>query len=160
MATQAHQSSHGKDYLDMPSKDPTRQDQPTEEALSLEEAANTGSRLEQTDTDLGSGAVGLEGDDYAGRGDLPREPGTADLQDAPPNSNSRALDDLQGRAKLGDDVPVFDRSVENRNTDLADMDEPISDDDEEPAVGKDDLSEEDRRVYDVSIDGPGTSDLR
>ena len=160
MATQAHQSSHGKDYLDMPSTDPTRQDKPTEEALSPEEAANTGSRLEQTDTDLGSDAVGLEGDDYAGRGDLPREPGTADLQDAPPNSNSRALDDLQGRAKLGDDVPVFDRSVENRNTDLADMDEPISDDDEEPAVGKDDLSEEDRRVYDVSIDGPGTSDLR
>ena len=146
MATQAHQSSHGKDYLDMPSTDPTRQD--------------TGSRLEQTDADRGSDAVGLEGDDYAGRGDLPREPGTADLQDAPPNSNSRALDDLQGRAKLGDDVPVFDRSVENRNTDLADMDEPISDDDEEPAVGKDDLSEEDRRVYDVSIDGPGTSDLR
>ena len=82
------------------------------------------------------------------------------MQDAPPNSNSRALDDLQGRAKLGDDVPVFDRSVENRNTDLADMDEPLPDDDEEPAVGKDDLSEEDRRVYDVSIDGPGTSDLR
>lgn len=162
MANQPNQSSHGKGYLNMPPPaNQVQQDESVDQALSPEEAATTGSRLEQTDAERGSDVIGLEGDEYAGRGDMPREPGTADLQDAPPNSNSLAWDDLQGKAKLGkDDVPVFDRSVENRNTDLADIDERRPNDDDEPAVGKDELSEEDRRVYDVSIDGPGTSDLR
>ena len=162
MANQPNQSSHGKGYLDMPPPaNPVQQGESVEKTLSPEEAANTGSRLEQTDIERDSEIVGLEGDEYPERGDLPLEPGTADLQDAPPNSNSLALDDLQGKAKLGtNDVPVFDRSIENRNTDLADMDERRPDDDDEPSVGKDELSEEDRRVYDISIDGPGTRDLR
>ena len=162
MATSPNQSSHGQGYLKQPSMDPSHQDnEPTEEGMSPEEAATSGSRLEQTDAERGSDVVGWQGDDYAGRGDMPREPGTADLQDAPPNSNSRGLDDLQGRAELGsDDVPLFDRSTENRNANLADINERRPDDDDEPPVGKDEMSDEDRRVYDVSIDGPGTSDLR
>lgn len=88
--------------------------------------------------------------------------GMDDLQDIPHEPDLAALDEFT--EDLGD-RPVFDRSVEN-----IDLDEPRTDveankEDTRPGrnarlpAREDQLADEESKVYDESLDGPGTRDL-
>lgn len=126
--------------------------------------------------DLGQVSEEVSSDEFVAQngGDGARldDMGIDDLQDQPHEIDVEAL-----TASAREDVPVFDRSIED-TADLpgAEMeavaeddsaeDEAVADANDESAeeedgtlLEEDELSEEEPRVYDVSLDGPGTSDL-
>jgi hypothetical protein len=93
-------------------------------------------------------------------GDVPRidDLGIDDLQDQPHKADVDKL-----TANVREDRPLFDRSVED-TADFAgaagESDEDDGkDENEERLPEEDELGEEESRVYDISLDGPGTSDL-
>lgn len=86
--------------------------------------------------------------------------GIDDLQDQPHEVDMQAIDEYT--EDMGD-RPVFDRSIENIDLDMPQNEAGK----EDTRPGKDDrlpekvdqFAEEESKVYDVSIDGPGTRDL-
>ena len=58
------------------------------------------------------------------------------------------------------DMPLFDQSMENRNPDEPDGKNPTPRNIKRTETGEDDSEGENSTLYDVSLDGPGTEDLR
>ena len=110
----------------------------------------------------GAAAIADGGNAAQRGGDGPRvdDLGIDDLQDQPHEVDMQAIDEYT--EDMGD-RPVFDRSIEN-----IDLDTPQAEaGKEDTRPGKNDrlpekidqFAEEESKVYDVSIDGPGTRDL-
>ena len=173
MATPQHESGHGKEYIEQPSMDPAQQSneakhhhQPAAEFPA--EAADDMGQLwaEQEDSypfsEELSEEAGPEGDNAAQRGGSgPRldDLGIRDLSD----KDELGKQDLPMLNKLArTDLPVFDRSLDER-----DPDEPDNGDRPDQTAKLEDRPEanpealdEDITPYDISLDGPGTDDLR
>lgn len=173
MATQQHESGHGKEYIEQPSMDPAQHSneakhhhQPAAE-FPAEGADDMGQLwAEQEDSypfsEELSEEAGPEGENAAQRGGSgPRldDLGIGDLSD----KDGLSKQDLPMLNKLArTDLPVFDRSLNER-----DPDEPDNGSRPEQVVKPEDMSEgnpealdEDIKPYDISLDGPGTDDLR
>lgn len=58
------------------------------------------------------------------------------------------------------DMPLFDQSIENRNPDEPDGENPNPLNIKKTETGADDPGGENSTLYNVSLDGPGTEDLR
>lgn len=162
--------------LDHPSMDPTRshqypnEDDRTHEAIA-DFPADVGNDLGQFSEEEGHTypafpdvAAEAGGDNVpnaaqrGGSGPRVDDLGIDDLQDQPHEVDMEAIDEYT--EDMGD-RPVFDRSIENIDLDTPETGK------EDNRPGKNDrlpekidqFVEEESKVYDVSIDGPGTRDL-
>lgn len=173
MATQQHESGHGKEYLDQPSLDPAQHSneakhhhEPAAE-FPAEAADDMGQLLSEQDDGFPfseelSDAAGPQGENAAQRGGSgPRidDLGISDLRD----KDGLGKQDLPMLNELArTDLPLFDQSLDNR-----DPDEPGNRGRPEQVVRPEDRPganpealDEGIRPYDISLDGPGTDDLR
>jgi hypothetical protein len=99
---------------------------------------------------------------HGGSGPRVDDLGLDDLQDRPHEANLEAIDEyMEDR----DGTPVFDRSIENITVDEPETDVEANKEDTRPGRNarlperEDQLADEESKVYDESIDGPGTRDL-
>lgn len=176
---QQHESAHGKEFIDHPPMDPMKRDQspvaanpkeyqepgiefPGEGADDLgqlwEERGEGYPFSEQLSDE--AGAEGENAEQHGGSGPRIDDLGISDLRDKdePDKADLSMLDEI-GRT----DLPVFDQSLNNRDPDQPDqVSRKGRNASKNPrrGVGKDKLSSEDLRPYDVSTDGPGTADLQ
>lgn len=167
-----HKSAHGKEYMDMPSMNPMKPDESRTAPDSKDYREPAAEFPAQGANDLGElWQERSDGPQFSAQ--LTDEAGENNDNAEQTGGNGPRIDDL-GYSDLSDkqelgkadlpaidklartDQPLFDRSLDNRNPDEPEPDPHHPD---AKRVGKDKLSGEDLRAYDVSVDGPGTSDL-
>lgn len=174
MATQPHESGHGKEYIEQPSLDPAQHSNEAKHhhepaAEFPAEAADDMGQLwaEQEDSypfsEELSEQAGPQGENAAQRGGSgPRidDLGISDLGD----KQGLGKQDLPMLNKLArTDLPLFDRSLDERDPDQpangGDRPDQAIKPEHRPEANPEAL-DEDIKPYDISLDGPGTDDMR
>lgn len=113
-------------------------------------------------TDKAGGDQARNAAQHGGSGPRVDDLGIDDLQDVPHEPDLAAIDEFV--EDMGD-RPVFDRSIENIDTDEQETDVEANKEDNRSGRNarlpdkEDQLMDEESKVYDESMDGPGTRDL-
>lgn len=176
MAKQEHQSAHGKEFMETLSPDPTKphgkssifDDVENQQGRAADFPARSADDMGQLYEEQSEGypfseklseAVGPQGENAeqnGGSGPRIDDLGFGDLQDRD-ELEKKDLPMMDALART--DMPVFDQSIDNEDPDQPPASKRSKKADDTAGVGEDPLSDEDLRPYDVSLDGPGTSDL-